>query len=233
MNNANGARPDGKTAFCGKAEAYAKARPGYPDAAYDYIASLLPPSPVVADVGAGTGKFTLPMARRGWTVYAVEPNDEMRAYLAGQLTEYQNAYAINGTAEETGLPSGLLDAVTCAQALHWFDAELFRKECGRILKPGGLIIAVYNITRSNFGGRRDTFDISSFFSSPEVREFENPVHYTRERWLDFMLSHSHAPRPGDAGYDAYIAEQNELFDRESRGGLLRYDLLTVVTSERV
>lgn len=28
--------------FAGKAEAYAKARPGYPDAAFDYINSLVP-----------------------------------------------------------------------------------------------------------------------------------------------------------------------------------------------
>ena len=48
--------------FTGKAEAYAKARPGYPDAAMDYICTLVPPKAMLADIGAGTGKFTILLA---------------------------------------------------------------------------------------------------------------------------------------------------------------------------
>ncbi|MDR0294063.1 MAG: hypothetical protein LBH95_07930 [Oscillospiraceae bacterium] len=44
--------------FTGKAQAYASARPGYPDKAMAYIRSLCPPGAVFADIGAGTGKFT-------------------------------------------------------------------------------------------------------------------------------------------------------------------------------
>lgn len=51
--------------FSGKAEIYAKTRPGYPDDAMDYISSLIPTGAVVADIGAGTGKFTSLLARYG------------------------------------------------------------------------------------------------------------------------------------------------------------------------
>jgi len=43
--------------FTGKAEVYAKARPGYPNAAIDYIVGLVPSDAVFADVSAGSGKY--------------------------------------------------------------------------------------------------------------------------------------------------------------------------------
>lgn len=42
--------------FTGKAEVYADARPSYPDAALDYIVSLIPQGATVADIGAGVSK---------------------------------------------------------------------------------------------------------------------------------------------------------------------------------
>lgn len=68
--------------FTGKAEAYAIGRPGYPKSAIEYICSLVPQDAVLADIGAGTGKFTVTLAERGYSVYAVEPNADMRRQLA-------------------------------------------------------------------------------------------------------------------------------------------------------
>jgi ubiquinone/menaquinone biosynthesis C-methylase UbiE len=216
--------------FTGKAWAYAKARPGYPDAAIDYIASLMPKNAVIADVGAGTGKFTELLAKRGYTVYAVEPNDDMRAQLTDTLKKYPNAAIIDGTAEKTTLPDGCVDVVTCAQALHWFDPEAFRAECRRIANAGALVIAVYNTP----GGSSVTYIKQStdvFYVAPAVREFPNPIHYTRESWLTYMTSHSHSPLPTDDGYDAHIAAMNAVFDREQVGGLLCREVVTRVYSE--
>ena len=64
--------------FSGKAQAYANARPGYPNVALDYIKSIVSPNAVFADIGAGTGIFTDLLVREGFEVYAVEPNADMR-----------------------------------------------------------------------------------------------------------------------------------------------------------
>ena len=64
--------------FTGKAQAYAEARPGYPDEAIEYICSLAPKNAVFADIGAGTGKFTSLIARSGNKIFAIEPNEDMR-----------------------------------------------------------------------------------------------------------------------------------------------------------
>lgn len=219
--------------FTGKAHAYASARPSYPDAAMEYIHSLIPLSATVADIGAGTGKFTALLARYGYTTCAVEPNADMRGQLAAALAPFPNARIITGTAEATTLPDGSADAITCAQALHWFDPDVFRAECRRIGKPGVLVIAIYNNTPGGSSVSHSRQSTEVFFKNPTVREFPNPMYYTREKWLQYMTSHSHDPLPTDSGYEAHIANMNAVFDRESVDGLLHRDVVTTVYSERL
>ncbi len=38
-----------------------------------------------------------------------------------------------------------------------------------------------------------------------IREFPNPVYYTRENSSAYRLPHSHDPKPGNEGGEAYIA----------------------------
>lgn len=130
--------------FTGKAEAYAIGRPGYPKAAIEYICSLVPQNAVFADIGAGKGKFTVTLAQSGYSLFAIEPNADMRGQLAITLAPFPNVKIMDGTTETTTLPEQSIDVITVAHALHWFNLYEFRAECNRIVKPGGLVIAIYN-----------------------------------------------------------------------------------------
>jgi len=222
-------------AFSGKAEVYAAARPSYPDTAIEYIKSLVPKGAIFADVGAGTGKFTECLARHSLKLLAVEPNDDMREQLAKTLANYPDATIVAGTAEATTIADSSVDAVTCAQALHWFNPDDFRAECRRILKPGGIVIAVYNRTlereREGKGDSRGHIAIENFFTNLTVREFDNPVSYNRESWVKFMLSHSRNPLPTDPEYAAHIEEVNAIFDEKNVEGLLHREMVTKVYHE--
>ena len=44
-------------------------------------------------------------------------------------------------AEATDFPDASFDAVTVAQALHWFDLDRFWPEVQRVLRPGGFFAA--------------------------------------------------------------------------------------------
>ena len=133
---------DNRTLFTGKAADYAAARPSYAPALIDilYARHGFSPSSRIADVGAGTGNFSELLVKRGSTVYAVEPNNDMRAYCLRNLNAYPNFYAVAGDAANTGLPAGSVDIVTTAQAFHWFDPVAFRVECVRL--TGGGTVAV-------------------------------------------------------------------------------------------
>ena len=72
-----------------------------------------------------------------------------------------------------------------------------------------------------------------FFQNPQVREFTNVVLNTRERWILSQISISDSPKPSESGYDEYISESNEIFDRDSVDGYLRSELVTVIYSERM
>ena len=72
-----------------------------------------------------------------------------------------------------------------------------------------------------------------FFVNPTVREFPNPIFYTRESWISYMTSHSKDPLPTDSSYAEHIDEVNAIFDRENVDGLLRRDVVTKVYSEKV
>ena len=217
--------------FTGKALAYAKARPGYPDEAIDYICALAPQGAVFADIGAGTGKFAEPLAARGYKLFAVEPNADMREQLTLALAPFPNAKVVVGAAEATTLADKCADVITCAQALHWFDPDKFRKECLRIGKPNVLAIAVYNYAPGGASVSLGKESTDVFFKNPAVKEFPNPVLFSKESFIQYMTSHSHDPLPQDPEYDAHITEINAIFDRENTDGLLRRDTVTKVYSE--
>jgi ubiquinone/menaquinone biosynthesis C-methylase UbiE len=202
---------DNTTLFSGKAESYAKARPSYPREAVDYICSLVKPDAVFADIGAGTGKWTELIAARGYEIFAVEPNDDMRKELENTLAAFGNAHIISGTDTDTKLPEHSVNIVTVAQALHWLDIEKFRKECERILKPGGKVITIYNNNPEGSSPKLSKLSTDEFYKNPTVTEFDNPIYYSRDEWLNFRLSHSHDPKPGDENYEAHIEEVKRQF----------------------
>ena len=221
--------------FTGRAEAYAKGRPGYPKAAVDYICSLVPHNAIFADIGAGTGLFTEKLAAQGYIIYAIEPNADMREQLALTLAPYPTVTIVEGSDEATTLLDHSVDVITVAHALHWFNINAFRKECRRILKPNGLVIVVYNLLSDGSGevANLSKRAIDAFFQEPTIMAFPNPVEYTREKWLAFVTSQDNAPLPTDPNYDAHVVEVNTDFDRNSTDGLLIMDRVTKIYSESI
>jgi SAM-dependent methyltransferase len=129
--------------FGAVAAEYERARPGYPpDAVAEVVRALgLAPGVVVADVAAGTGKLTRLLLASGATMIAVEPVEGMREQLA---TIVPAADVRDGTAEAMPFAAGELDAITVAQAAHWF-APSAAAELARTLRAGGSIAVVYNV----------------------------------------------------------------------------------------
>ena len=135
--------PTAAAGFGTSADAYERGRPSYPDAAVAHLAVELGLGPAVrvVDLAAGTGKLTRLLAQGGAEVVAVEPVAAMRKALARSLPGVD---VLEGTAESIRLPSGSVDAVTVAQAFHWFDAPRALAELGRVLRPSGTLLLVWN-----------------------------------------------------------------------------------------
>jgi ubiquinone/menaquinone biosynthesis C-methylase UbiE len=128
--------------FGSAAEVYERARPDYPADALDWIVDSLglEDGAHVVDLGAGTGKFARQLVARGLRVTAVEPIAEMRAILERFVPE-----AVEGTAEAIPLEDDVADAVTAAQAFHWFDTARALPEMHRVLRRGAGVALIWNI----------------------------------------------------------------------------------------
>lgn len=218
--------------FSGRADDYDRYRPSYPTELVDWLFEETN-AKTVADIGAGTGKFTKLLIPKAEKVIAVEPNDDMLKKL------YRNvptAQVIKAPAENTGIPDGSVDLVTAATAFHWFDEEKFKAECKRILAPNGRVAVIFNskvaddlirerdeISRIYCGykghaGKRsdnegDAFLRNEYFAEVEYNEFDLSVSYDEDGFVGNTLSRSYALRPDDIGYDGYVWELRQLFKK--------------------
>ena len=130
-----GRRPLARS-FGAVAATYDRVRPPYFQPPLDRAQQALDlaPEATVLDLGAGTGRLTRELVRRFGRVFAVEPDDEMRALIgAGEI--------LPGTAEQIPLADDAVDAVFVSEAFHWFDPAATVAELARVLRPrGGLAI---------------------------------------------------------------------------------------------
>ncbi len=230
--------------FTGKADGYAKYRPTYPNSVYEYILNDcgLPKKPIFADVGAGTGKFSLPLIKAGHTVYCVEPNSDMKQLLDENTKDFRNCINVSATAENTTLADNSVDCITVAQAFHWFDRQAFKTECKRILKAEGKIFLVWNSRvedelltalgeinkkycpkfKGFIGGihKNDTSQFDDFFAEPcSLVCFDNDLYYeSADAFVGRCLSSSSALTENDKAYDEYVRELKKLYAKfENRG----------------
>lgn len=230
--------------FTGKADIYQKYRPDYPDELYEYLCKYyLPYGGVVADVGAGTGKFAKGFLSRKVTTFCVEPNADMARVLSQTYGDLPNFKLIPSPAEDIPLPEKSVDLITAAQAFHWFDAAAFYACCKKILKEGGVVALIWNMRdrdeaeqalyaldlkyyAHNFKGRSggvfngDNSSLREFFKDGYSKmRFENGAFsYTEEEFVGRRLTSSYALKEGDEKYGEYVDALKEHFKKFSAFG---------------
>ncbi|MEM7363278.1 MAG: class I SAM-dependent methyltransferase [Pseudomonadota bacterium] len=102
---------------------------------------------VVADIGAGTGYFTFPVARRvpKGRVYAVDIQTEMLDIIAARQADLgiTNIVPVLGQIDDPGLDANTVDLIFIVDAYHEFSHP---REMGdamvRALKPGGRLVLI-------------------------------------------------------------------------------------------
>ncbi|MCI4364778.1 MAG: class I SAM-dependent methyltransferase [Thermoplasmata archaeon] len=153
--------------FDRSAALYERGRPGYPRSALRFIASNLGVGrgSVVVDLAAGTGKFTREIVRTGAAVVAIEPMAGMRREFRRRVPDVP---IVEGTAEKIPLPSGSVDAVVVAQAFHWFRGRLALREIARVLRPGGLLVLVWNTRDDRYRWSRELTAIIEGAGGPRI-----------------------------------------------------------------
>jgi ubiquinone/menaquinone biosynthesis C-methylase UbiE len=123
--------------FSNQAALYASARPTYPEALFDFIASQAPSTERAWDCATGSGQAAIGLARK---FREVEATDASAAQIANAIPCPGVRYSVQA-AERTDFAAASFDAVCVAQALHWFDLQKFFAEVSRVLRAGGVFAA--------------------------------------------------------------------------------------------
>jgi len=206
-------RTERAASFARVADAYERARPGYPADAVLWLAGETPCD--VVDLGAGTGKLTRSLAALGHHVVAVEPLAEMLEQL----------------------PDASIDVVACAQAFHWFDQEAALSEIARVLRPGGRIALVWNVRDERVPwvselsdamvgrtgvdrGASEPIERSGLYGEVERARFEHTQDVDREALRALVLSRSYCAVLPEEERAPILGRVDAVFDAYARDGLL-------------
>lgn len=134
--------------FCSGAAEYDTYRPEYPDELFEVIEHEADDGlSHVLEVGAGTGRATLPLARRGARIEAVEPSADMLCVLSGRLEAEGLASRVmlrRATFEEVDPHTRSYGAVVAAQSFHWADPATRWRRLSALLRPGGQAFLFWN-----------------------------------------------------------------------------------------
>jgi SAM-dependent methyltransferase len=239
--------------FSNRVENYRRYRPGYPSEIIPLLQSEcgLTEESVVADLGSGTGLFTVMFLKHAKQVFGVEPNAEMRKAGEQALQGYANFKSVEGTAERTTLADNSVDFVVAGQAFHWFDRPKARAEFARILKPGGWVVLAWNGYRldssrmmsayqdlvSRYGTdysevQREVvgIDVETFYAPGECKCacFSFRQRFDYEGLEGRLLSSSYAPEPDHPSYEAMLRDLRALFEANQDRGMVNFDYETEV-----
>lgn len=244
---------DATLRFSNRVDNYVRFRPSYPQEAIRYLTDrgLLGGS-IVADIGSGTGILSELLLEHVKRLYAIEPNDEMRAAAESHLNRHSNYVSIKATAEHTTLPNASVDAVLAAQAFHWFDRGPALEEFRRILcEPRWMaliwnnrlkdtpLLEAYEELLQTYGTDYRTVNhqwaaeeelVGLFPREFEKREFDNEQRLDLAGLKGRIFSSSYTPTPGDPGYEAMVRGIEATFQQCNQGGWVTIRYKTEVYS---
>ena len=129
------------------------------------------------DVGCGTGRNTIPLARLGWEVVGIDASRPMLEAAAGVIANAMigPVQLVAASMDSLPLPCASFDLVIAhgiwnlAQSDEEFRAAI--RECGRALKPGGaLFVATFSRHTLPFDAHatpRNRFAFNDFAGMPQ------------------------------------------------------------------
>jgi S-adenosylmethionine-dependent methyltransferase len=167
-----------------------------------YLTHYLPPTGSVLEIGAATGRYTLPLCRRGHAVTAVDLStallERCRQRLAAEGLDRRAQFVVADARDLHAVPTAAFDAVLLMGPLYHLILEEDRREAVRQaadrLRSGGMLFSAH---LSRLGVLGDLMK-----RTPEWIERADEVHSL----LDGGRRPDHAPRGGFRGYFARVAE---------------------------
>lgn len=218
------------------AHAYLK-RPNYSSDALRELQSLTNTrvGEKVCDIGAGVAHLTLELARLGFHVTAIEPNDAMRANGIKRTQGHKNIEWVEASAEHTTQAADSFALVTFGSSFNVTNQPLALREAARILRQRGWFACMWNhrdlsdplqmdieetikrnIKQYTYGSRREdqtsTLNQCELFGS--VHKIEGRITHTilKRDFIEAWRSHATLHRQAGGNFESIIRQIEDLLD---------------------
>jgi SAM-dependent methyltransferase len=134
-----------KESFDAVASDYDRYRSGFPDQVVDHIvaAGHVSDRARVLEIGCGTGQLSVPLARTGAELVAVERGANLAAFASRNLALFPRARVEVAAFEDWPLPPTPFDVVVAANAFHWVDPGVRFSKSAEALTPGGYLVLAH------------------------------------------------------------------------------------------
>ena len=124
----------------------------------------------IADIGAGTGNYSLALANQGYLVEAIEPSKVMRK----QKNQSNSVNWHASRAEDLPLSNDSMDGIICVLAFHHFsDPDRAIMEMNRVCPRGPIVIFTFDPRESDESWFSEYFPTvwnKAFFFFPPISE---------------------------------------------------------------
>jgi protein-L-isoaspartate O-methyltransferase len=197
---------------------YDAIRPDYPAALVADVIELasLNARSTILEIGAGTGKATLPFAEKGYTIHCLEPGKNLATVAAKNLELFPAVTLEHVKFEDWQTQTAAFDLVMSAQAFHWIPAAIAYPKVATALKKSGRIALFWNLAAdledevlhqldrahqqfTNFALKpirqqreqqeRELLH-SGLFADIEIREYTRSIRYSTQQYLDLLRTQS-------------------------------------------
>lgn len=174
---------------------YAEYRPGYGEAAIQYLVDRfeLDGSSRVLDLGCGTGQIALPLAAHAGEVVGMDPNEDMLEFARRRAAEAgrENVEWVVGSDADLREGLGPFRLVTMGRSFHWMDQERTLTRIRRLTEPDGGVAILTDeewLTRGDREWQDDVYAVASDYLD-DLPERTGPVEEYEEPWDELIQEH--------------------------------------------
>lgn len=165
-----------KDNFSAQAEIYARFRPAYPSSLFDYLNGLCLQKERAWDCATGNGQIAFGLSPFFREIQATDISEQQLSH----ALKAENIMYRKEAAESSSFTDRSFDLIVVAQAIHWFDFDLFYKEVKRTLKTDGVFVVTgYDMPKTD----PETDDILMYFYDHTIGKYWDPERkYVDERY---------------------------------------------------
>lgn len=176
---------------------YDTVRPPYPEPLIDELvkAANLTPNSRILEIGTGTGKLTLALAKRGLRIHGVELGRRLAETARNNLRDYGNVKIETHDFDTWHFEHGSFDLVVAATAYHWLDKETRVGRISDVLKENGMVAII------------DTVHLDSKYDN-----FPEASQKCYSKWGDKSTDEYHHPTLHEATVTGF-RRREEFFER--------------------